>query len=214
MIAHLHYITQDVSGRSHAELAALACKGGVKWVQFRMKDKSDEACLAEATETLKVCKAYGARLIMNDRVLLAARIGADGVHLGKTDMAIEEARHILGKDALIGATANTFQDIERIEESSADYIGLGPFRFTETKQNLSPILGCEGYASLLEQAGTDGLPIIAIGGIRVGDVQDLMNIGMHGIAVSSAINLSKDPADAARQFLKALQKAILSGVRS
>jgi thiamine-phosphate pyrophosphorylase len=205
MIASFHYITQDVEGLSHAELASLACRGGVQWVQLRLKNKTEKECRAIALETQKICRTYGAKLILNDDVLLAAEIGAEGVHLGKSDMPVEEARKILGSKAIIGATANTAEDIRQIHHTSANYIGVGPFRFTKTKENLSPVLGLEGLTALAHQSGTKGLPLIAIGGIGIEDVPAMLHTGVYGIAVSSAINLSADPLIAAKAFVNLLK---------
>ena len=109
--------------------------------------------------------------ILNDRVELAALIGADGVHLGKNDMSPMEARSILGPQAIIGGTANTFDDILRLIDESVDYIGLGPFRFTSTKKNLSPVLGIEGYAHIFQlcKEHNINIPIVAIGGLDKSD---------------------------------------------
>ena len=205
-IARLHAITQNLPHISHAEQARRACAGGAKWIQPRVK-KADAATLrAEARATLAICQAAGAALIINDHAPLAAEIGAAGVHLGKQDFSPDEARRMLGPAFLIGGTANTFADILRLADMGVDYIGLGPFRFTETKENLSPILGLEGYRNIALQcreAGI-GMPVIAIGGIREGDVAAIRETGMYGVAVSSAINLAEAPEQATAAFLHAL----------
>jgi thiamine-phosphate pyrophosphorylase len=143
---------------------------------------------------MKTCRDHNVKLIINDNVELAKTIGSDGVHLGKSDMNPADARKILGENVIIGGTANTFEDIERLAKQNVNYIGLGPFRFTSTKKNLSPVLGLEGYENILKQCRANGIriPVIAIGGITVADVNTLTSIGLYGIAVSSAINLSTD----------------------
>ncbi|MEO6903551.1 MAG: thiamine phosphate synthase [Bacteroidia bacterium] len=209
MISKLHYITQEVPTYSHDELAEYACAGGVDWVQLRIKNKSYNDCLAIAIKTEAICKKHGAKLIINDNVTLAKAIRADGVHLGKADMHPLEARKILSDGFIIGGTANTFEDIEKLIEAGVDYIGLGPFRFTSTKENLSPILGIEGYEQLLKKCSDKGfnIPIIAIGGIKAEDVKPLIQIGLYGIAVSSAINLSENKTETAKRFLNKLKIA-------
>lgn len=205
-IAQLHYITQHTAARSHAQSAELACSGGVRWVQLRVKNTSLEQWRNEALATQRVCKHYGAVLIINDNPALAAAIGADGVHLGKNDMPPQQARAMLSTNAIVGGTANTMDDIVRLVEAGVDYIGLGPFRFTTTKENLSPILCFDGYRKIVAACHTAGIhtPLIAIGGITTADTTALLQTGVHGIAVSSAINAAEAPAEAARQFISDL----------
>lgn len=202
MISRFQYITQEIEGESHNQLAEVACAGGVDWVQLRIKDKSYNECLEIALKTEAICRKYHATFIINDHVKLAKSIRADGVHLGKSDMSPKEARDILGNDFIIGGTANTFEDIEKLAAAQVDYIGLGPFCFTATKQNLSPVLGIEGYELVIKKCMDAGItiPIIAIGGIKVEDVKTLMNTGIYGIAVSSAINLSEHKVETVKRF--------------
>jgi thiamine-phosphate pyrophosphorylase len=206
-ISRLHYITQALPGYTHAQLAALACAGGVDWVQLRLKHATAGQWRQEAGNTLAVCRRHGARLIINDNVALAREVNADGVHLGKTDMPPAQARQLLGPGKIIGGTANTLADIETLAAAGVDYIGLGPLRFTRTKENLSPVLGLTGYQQLLAQCRRRGLqlPIIAIGGIIPADVAPLTRAGVYGLAVSAAISKSSDPAAAAHQLVQALR---------
>lgn len=202
MISRFQYITQETEGESHTQLAECACAAGVDWVQLRIKDKSYNECLEIAVKTEAICRKYHATFIINDHVKLAKTIRADGVHLGKSDMFPTEAREILGNDFIIGGTANTFEDIEKLAAAQVNYIGLGPFQFTATKQNLSPVLGIEGYEQIIKKCADAGItiPIIAIGGIKVEDVKTLMNTGIYGIAVSSAINLSEHKTETVKRF--------------
>jgi thiamine-phosphate pyrophosphorylase len=210
-ISRLHYITQDLPNISHAQLATLACKGGVNWVQLRMKKifsyrvKEQDAIYSVAQEVKKICKNYNAKFIVNDYVFIAKEIHADGIHLGKEDMNPKEARKILGDNFIIGGSANTIDDAKRMLNEGCDYIGVGPFRFTSTKTNLNPILGIEGIRKIAEQLAHK-IPMIAIGGIRVEDIEALMQTGIHGVAVSSAINLAEDKIEATKKFLTALEK--------
>jgi thiamine-phosphate pyrophosphorylase len=201
-ISHLHYITQDVINRSHTDLAEQAAQAGIDWVQLRVKNASYNDLLNIALKTELICRKYHAKLIINDSVQVAKAVKADGVHLGKTDMSPREARQILGVNAIIGGTANTFEDIKILVAEGVDYIGLGPYRFTATKENLSPILGLEGYETIIKKCSENGIaiPIIAIGGIKVEDVKTLMEKGLYGIAVSSAINLAGNSTDAVKRF--------------
>jgi thiamine-phosphate pyrophosphorylase len=206
-ISRLHYITQEVSDLSHGELITNLCIAGIDWVQLRIKNKSYNEWLDIALKTELICRKYHTKLIINDNVAIAKIVKADGVHLGKTDMNPSEARLELGEKAIIGGTANTFEDIEKLVNEGVDYIGLGPFRFTETKQNLSPILGLDGYKTILEQCKKIGIqtPIIAIGGIKIEDVKSLMETEIHGIAVSSAINASENKIATVKRFKNKLK---------
>lgn len=207
MISRLHYITQEVKGLSHDRLAELACLGGADWVQLRVKNKSYNEWLEIAVKTEAICRKHHAKIIINDNVTLAKAIRADGVHLGKSDMSPAEAREILGKGFIIGGTANTFEDIEKLAAAEVDYIGLGPFRFTSTKENLSPILGMKGYEQIVKKCNEKGIhiPVIAIGGIKTEDVKTIIETGIYGVAVSSAINLAENKTEMAKRFLNKIK---------
>jgi thiamine-phosphate pyrophosphorylase len=183
-ISKLHYITTSAS------LAEKACEGGVDWIQLRLKIIPYEDYRTIAKEVKAVCKQYNATFILNDNVQLALEIEADGVHIGKEDMQPEDARAILGRNFIIGCTSNTLDDIITLSKKDIDYIGFGPYRFTTTKEKLSPIVGLEGYQrifSYLNNAGIATPPVIGIGGIRESDVAELLSTGLYGIAVSGAI---------------------------
>jgi len=195
-ISRLHYIT------TNAQAAELACQGGVRWVQLRVKNLPAAEWRQRALATQLVCRHYRATLIINDNPALALEIGAAGVHLGKQDMSPVQARELLGPDFLIGGTANTFADIAALVAADVDYIGLGPFRFTTTKEKLSPILGLAGYAEILAQCRAAGftVPVVGIGGVALADVAALRATGLHGVAVSGAIEGAADSTVAARLF--------------
>ena len=142
----LQFITHHTDRYDEIAGTRAVLEGGCRWVQLRMKDTPAEEVLRIGREIEKLCREYGAKFILDDHVELVRELNADGVHLGKLDMPVAEARRLLGPEYLIGATANTFEDIERGAGQGADYIGLGPFRFTQTKRNLSPVLGLEGRA--------------------------------------------------------------------
>jgi thiamine-phosphate pyrophosphorylase len=195
MYNKLQYISQGSTVEEQLYNIHRALDNGCDWIQLRFKTQNalDLLTLAEAVKIL--CNEYLATLIINDNVHLAQQLGADGVHLGLSDMNIKEARVILGKTKIIGGTANSFKDVMQRIEEGCDYIGLGPFQFTETKQNLSPLLGTEGYRSIIEKTKNNGgdIPIYAIGGITLENVDALMETGIHGIAVSGLITQSENP---------------------
>ena len=208
-ISNFHYITQFVEGFSHAELAELACKGGVNWVQLRVKNKSYSEWLEIAKETKLVCEKHKAKLIINDSVEIALAVNADGVHLGKEDLRPMEAREKLGSLFIIGGTANSLEDIVRLTNEGVDYIGLGPFRLTSTKEKLSPVLGIEKIKEIITHYKTNisnPVPIIVIGGIVVDDIESILLAEAYGIAVSSAVNLVNDKTDAARKINNAVNR--------
>lgn len=183
----------------------MALEGGCKWVQLRQKEGVDKAVALEAQ---RMCKEAGATFIIDDNVELVKEIKADGVHLGKKDMPIAEARRILGPDFIIGGTANTFDDVKSHYESGADYIGCGPFRFTTTKKNLSPVLGLEGYRDIVTQMKQEGidLPIVAIGGITADDIPAIMQTGVTGIALSGSVLRAQNPAEEMRRLITLCEK--------
>ena len=172
-----------------------------------MKDTPTEDILPIAKETLTLCRQYEATFIIDDHVELAKQIKADGVHLGKLDMPITEARSILGKNFIIGGTANTLEDIRMHYEAGADYIGCGPFRFTTTKKNLSPVLGLEGYREIVRKMKMEGidLPIVAIGGIEKEDIPSLMGTGITGIALSGSILRAEHPKEEMNEIIKTVE---------
>ena len=205
-ISQFHYITQDLPNYSHEEQAENACRGGVRWVQLRIKKNYSEDELVKIANSLKqICVKYDAKLIINDRVNLAKAIDADGVHLGKSDMEAKEAREILGEHKIIGNTCNTLEDLIHAQSKPIDYVGLGPFRFTNTKSNLSPVLGMKGYKDILKEAKSQ-IPVVAIGGIVLNDLEQLFETGIHGVALCSVINLAKEPKKVAEEFTQLVNK--------
>ena len=187
-------------------------EGGCRWVQLRMKDAPADEIVEVGLRLRKLADIHGATFIIDDHAELVGTVGADGVHLGKNDLPPDEARKLLGPSKIIGATANTLADIRRATERGADYVGLGPFRFTTTKKNLSPVLGIDGYRSILEECRREGLdiPIVAIGGITLGDIPAIMDTGVGGIAVSGALLTSPHPAQETAAWIDTIEKSPLT----
>lgn len=192
----LQFITHPTERFSVVEGARLALEGGCRWIQLRHKDADPGTLLAEAREIATMCATHNATFIIDDHVELVNIAGAHGVHLGRNDIPVDRAREILGPGKIIGATANTFSHITEAAQKGADYIGLGPYRFTETKKNLSPVLGTKGYADILARCAEAHLrlPVVAIGGITDADIPAIMATGVKGIALSSSILSAPDPA--------------------
>ena len=204
---HIQFITHPSDRFTYKEEVEMVLRGGCRWVQLRMKDANDEEVEQVARELLPLCKEYKATFIIDDRIALVQRVGADGVHLGKKDMPVAEARKILGSSFIIGGTANTMDDIRRLCKEGADYIGCGPFRFTTTKKNLSPIIGLEGYRTMMRTMKEENLqvPVVAIGGITLNDMKEVMQTGVSGIAISGAVLAAENPQEEMKKMLEMIQ---------
>ena len=185
----LQFITHFTDTYSYYDSARMALEGGCRWIQLRMKDTPVSEVEREALRLQPLCKDYGATFIIDDHVELVKKIHADGVHLGK--------------EFIIGGTANTFDDVKMHYAAGADYIGCGPFRFTTTKKNLSPVLGLEGYRSIVTQMREAGihLPIVAIGGITFEDIPSIMATGVTGVALSGTILRADNPIEEIRRII-------------
>ena len=202
----LQFITHFTERYSYLDSVRIALEGGCKWIQLRMKEASTEEIIPIAKEAKAMCHKYGATFIIDDHVELVKLIEADGVHLGKNDMPIAEARKLLGRNYIIGGTANSFEDVQKHYENGADYIGCGPFRFTTTKKNLSPVLGLEGYQRIVSQMKEAGinLPLVAIGGITRDDLPFLMQTGITGIALSGSILRAESPIQEMKTIIQTI----------
>ena len=200
----IQYISNSNAKYSHLQGIRLALAGRCRWIQLRMKDCADDEIIPVAKQVKELCREYGAKFVIDDNVEIAKLLDLDGVHLGKNDMPVAEARILLGENKIIGGTANTFEDVERIYRDGADYIGCGPFRFTTTKKRLAPILGLEGYRSItsrMKSAGID-IPMVAIGGIKAGDIKDIMQTGVDGIALSGSVLNAENPVEEMKRIIK------------
>ena len=199
----IQFITHYTDRYSYLDSARMALEGGCRWIQLRMKDHSLDEVEEIGRKVQALCKQYEAIFIIDDHVELAKKLQADGVHLGLKDMPVREARQVLGEEFLIGGTANTFEDIVQHWQGGADYIGCGPFRYTDTKKNLSPVLGLEGYASILRQMREADipLPVVAIGGITRTDIPAILQTGVRGIALSGTVLRAEDPVQEMREIL-------------
>jgi len=200
MISKLHYITQGETPEIHLENIQKACSSGADWIQLRLKDVDEDTLLKTAQKARALTSHFQTRLIINDHYKIAKAVKADGVHLGQTDACPIEVRDYLGKFYSIGGTANTLKDCENLIKKRVDYIGLWPFKFTSTKTNLSPILELEGYKTILGNLKTN-TPIIAIGGITLEEVSNILDTGVYGIAVSGEITKDFNTINAFNQII-------------
>ena len=175
-----------------------AIKGGVKIVQLREKNISTKDFYEKALKVKEICKNYGVLFIINDRLDIAQVVGADGVHLGQSDMPIEKAREILKDKFLIGATARNVEESKRAELLGADYIGSGAIFGTSTKDNAKKL----EMEELKKIVASVKIPVFAIGGININNVGILKNIGLQGICSVSGILSEKDCKKAVDIMLK------------
>ncbi|MFT6715382.1 MAG: thiamine-phosphate pyrophosphorylase [Saprospiraceae bacterium] len=185
-----YYISQGNESEDHLTNIKNVCEAGCKLVQLRLKNVEEGEYIQIARAALEICETYDALLIINDKVRVVLQSGAHGVHLGKEDIDPIEAREVLPEGTIIGGTANTLEDCKKLIAQNVDYIGLGPFRFTDTKSNLSPVISLNDYAQICAYVQTDSpnTPVFAIGGIVKEDVAYIFEEGAHGIAMSGALS--------------------------
>lgn len=201
----LQYISQGFTIEDQELNIRKALDAGVRWIQVRWKNSPENEFIKLCEISKKLCSDNQATCIINDHIQIVKLVDADGVHLGLNDESIEVARQILGENKIIGGTANTIEDVLQRMDEPCDYIGLGPLRFTSTKEQLSPILGFEGYEKIIQNLNEKSLKIpkiFAIGGVVLNDIELLQQIGIYGVAVSGLI--TKDPA-VINEFKKVLQ---------
>lgn len=209
MYSKLQYISQGTNAAEQIRNIREALEAGCNWIQLRFKNASTEEIKVLAKQVKEMCLSYTATFIINDHPLIAKEIKADGVHLGLQDMPVAEAKKIIG-DKIIGGTANTLSDVLKRVDEGCSYIGLGPFRFTTTKEKLSPVLGLEGYKKIMDELEQRQikLPVYAIGGIGLEDIQAIMQTGVYGVAVSGIITNHPDKKLLIQQLNKFLYETI------
>lgn len=195
---HLYAVTDRswLNGRTLEEVTREALEGGASLVQLREKHLSGEALVLEAKSLTALCHRFGIPLLVDDDVEAARLGGADGVHVGQSDMAVEKAREILGEDAVIGATAHNTEEAVLAEKAGADYLGCGAAFGSATKKDAKPIDRNE-YRSITAKVS---IPVAAIGGIDAGSIEELSGMGLSGAAVISGIFAQQDIREASRKL--------------
>lgn len=201
-IEKLHFITHDIQQYSHIEQAQIACEAGAKWIQYRCLTKNDEDLLTDIHTIAEICDDWGATLIVTDHIHLKGKADIQGFHIEDMDADFKALREQLGEETTLGGSSNTVEGLVKLAAQGVDYAGFGPFNVTTTKPNNAPLLGVNGYKEGMAQlkAQNINLPVLAVGGITIDDVDSLMETGIFGIAASSAINQAADMTTAYLAF--------------
>ncbi|RDI10474.1 thiamine phosphate synthase [Flavobacterium sp. AG291] len=189
MRSKIQYISQGETADTQIQNIRSVLDAGCNWVQLRFKSVSELEVLTVAEQIKKIMLGYDCTFIINDYPHIAKAVDADGIHLGLDDMDIAQARSIIGPGKIIGGTANTLNDVIKRHTEQCDYIGLGPFRFTATKDKLSPVLGLKGMQSIMKEINEYQIhtPVYAIGGIIQDDIKHIIDTGIYGVALSGYI---------------------------
>lgn len=189
-------------GESLKKPLEVLLKAGVTCVQLREKKADDSFFIKEALEIKELCRHYQVPLLINDRPDIARKVGADGVHVGLSDMGIEKAREMLGDGFIIGGSAHNVQEALAAQKAGADYIGCGAVFGSSTKTDVT-ILSRKELKAI---CGAVQIPVVAIGGISLTNMEELAGTGIDGVAVISALFGAEDKEAAAREFLKRMKK--------
>ncbi|WP_169303740.1 bifunctional hydroxymethylpyrimidine kinase/phosphomethylpyrimidine kinase [Syntrophothermus lipocalidus] len=190
------------SGQDYAELAEKAIRMGTRVIQLREKEKDSREMIEVGLRVARSCREHGAIFIVNDRADVAVAVGADGVHLGQTDIPPEVARAMMGPGKIVGVSVSTVEEARAAIAAGADYLGLGPVFATASKQDAAPPCGLE---TVRQVASFSPVPVIAIGGITPENAREVLNAGAAGVAVISAVWDSPDPWDQMRRFIEMMR---------
>jgi len=206
-IEKLHYITHDIPHLTHIEQVQNACEAGAKWIQYRCLSKADDELLKDINAIAEICDDWGTTLIVTNHINLNGKADIQGFHIEDMDADFLELRKKVGDDITLGGSANTVENLIRLAKDGADYVGFGPFAATDTKPNNYPLVTLEEYQNAIHGLKKSGLnmPVLAVGGIKIYDVETLMRTGIYGIAVSGAINFADDFIEAYQDFYEAVK---------
>ena len=193
-----------LAGRTLAEVVRESLEGGVTFLQLREKELDDGQFYEEAVELQKMAKEYGVPFVINDNVDIALRMDADGVHVGQSDMEAGDVRALLGPDKILGVSAQTVEQALLAEKRGADYLGVGAVFPTGSKDDADDV----SFETLKAICDAVSIPVVAIGGITLGNTPELAGSGICGIAVISAIYAQKDIKKAAAELKEAVSAAV------
>lgn len=207
-IEKFQYITHDIPHLTHIEQAQNACEAGAKWVQYRCLSKADAELLKDINAIAEICDDWGTTLIVTNHIHLNGKADIQGFHMEDMEADFVALRKLVGDDITLGGSANTVNNLIRLADEGVDYAGFGPFSTTETKPNNYPILGIDGYITGINELKKlkVEMPVLAVGGIKIYDVEALMQTGIYGIAVSGAINFADDFIEAYQDFYESVKK--------
>lgn len=203
---HLMFITQQNEHNSLQEQLEGYVQGGGRLLQLRLKGLPKEELTRIAEHVVEVMQTLGGSVIINDYWDVAQRARAWGVHIGQEDGDPFEVRKAVGEEMAIGVTVNTLEQLVALKDAPIDYVGLGPLRFTRTKEKIAPLLGMEGVRKVVEGAREAGVshPIFVIGGVENLDVYPLLELGVHGVAVSGSIASASNASFATEKFMDSI----------
>lgn len=206
-IEKFQYITHDIPHLTHIEQVQKACEAGAKWIQYRCLTKADEALLADINAIAEICDDWGTTLIVTNHVHLIGKADIQGFHIEDMNADFVSIRKIVGNDITLGGSATTVENLIRLANEGVDYAGFGPFAITQTKANNFPIIGIGGYTEATSKlkANNIQMPVLAVGGITLGNVEALMQTGIYGIAASGAINFASDFEETFQDFYNAIK---------
>ena len=190
---------------THQQLAYYAIQGGADVIQFRQKEGAIRHKFHEARLTAEICDSEQKPLLIDDHIDIALALNTAGVHLGKSDFPIEEARSVLGEDFVIGATANSIKDVLKVKDLPIDYIGFGPVYASSSKAKPASL---QGIDALREVCKITTLPIIAIAGIKVECIEEVLDAGAYGVAVMTAISTAEDPQAETERFRNEIDRLV------
>ena len=202
------YLVTDQSltrGRPLADVVAAAVQGGVSCVQLREKQSDTRAFMAQAVMLKTLLAPHGVPLVINDRIDIALACGAEGVHLGQSDIPVEVARRLLPAEVFIGWSVETADEVTQSAQLPVDYLGVSPVFATPTKTDTKTPWGLDG---LRQVRAATALPLVAIGGIHAGNARELMRAGADGLAVVSALCSADQPALAARELKRLIVETL------
>ena len=193
-----------LNGQTLKSQVEKALKGGATMIQIREKDLNEKDFLLEAEELLALCRSYNVPFIVNDNVELAVKIGADGVHVGQSDMNARDVRALIGNDKILGVSTQTVEQALFAQECGADYLGVGAVFPTGSKDDAEVL----DRKTLMDICKAVSLPVVAIGGITKDNVRELKGTGIAGISVISAIFAQKDIQNATAELLKRTEEIL------
>ncbi|RDC57543.1 thiamine phosphate synthase [Pedobacter chinensis] len=206
-IEKLQYITSDTPHLTHIEQVQLACEAGAKWIQYRCLSKTDDELLIDINAVAEICDDWGTTLIVTDHIHLNGQADIQGFHIEDMNADFITLRQMVGHDVTLGGSSNTIDNLIRLAKEGVDYASFGPFSITKARLDNYPVLGIGKYQEAIQKLKSldINLPVLAVGGVKIYDIEALMQTGIYGIAVSGAINFADDFIEAYQDFYDAVK---------